>query len=192
MKQLFRPVVKKTIKQSVCRQRPESQWLCTDACLTVQNFLPIELEPIRKHIREISARHHHLCEIGIKFNDTIARAVELILLTKKQPKANFSEIAKLTTGIKKLHETCCEGNTVACALGSIISPTALREDLHIAHSRAVELHVYKVTVREIQNREVWLAFELHQGHDKSCFQRHRVFRNRRFMRISILSQTCQL
>ncbi|KAH0508856.1 Alpha-fetoprotein, partial [Microtus ochrogaster] len=42
---------------------------------------------------------------------------ELILLTKKQPKANFSEIAKLTTDIKNLHEICCEGNTVACALG---------------------------------------------------------------------------
>ncbi|KAK7830889.1 hypothetical protein U0070_018433 [Myodes glareolus] len=42
---------------------------------------------------------------------------ELILLTKKQPKANFSEIAKLTTDIKNLHKICCEGNTVACALG---------------------------------------------------------------------------
>ncbi|XP_037057859.1 albumin-like, partial [Peromyscus leucopus] len=105
--------------------------------------LQTKLEPIRKHIREISARHHHLCEIGIKFNDTIARAGELILLTKKQPRANFSEIAKLNTGIKNLHETCCEGNTVACELGRIISPTALRKDLHIAHSRAVELHVYK-------------------------------------------------
>ncbi|XP_005068147.1 alpha-fetoprotein [Mesocricetus auratus] len=79
--------------------------------------LQAKLEPIRKYIREISARHHHLCEIGIKFNDNIARAVELILLTKKQPKANFSEIAKLTTDIKNLHETCCEGNTMACVLG---------------------------------------------------------------------------
>ncbi|XP_057628877.1 alpha-fetoprotein-like [Chionomys nivalis] len=58
------------------------------------------------------------CEIRIQFDDKIARAVELILLTKKQPKANFSEIAKLTTDIKNLHEICCEGNTVACALGT--------------------------------------------------------------------------
>ncbi|XP_038176121.1 alpha-fetoprotein-like isoform X3 [Arvicola amphibius] len=79
--------------------------------------LQTKLEPIRRYIREISARHRHLCEIRIKFDDKIARAVELILLTKKQPKANFSEIVKLTTDIKNLHEICCEGNTVACALG---------------------------------------------------------------------------
>ncbi|XP_050005778.1 alpha-fetoprotein-like isoform X7 [Alexandromys fortis] len=79
--------------------------------------LQTKLEPIRRYIREISVRHHHLCEIRIKFDDKIVRAVELILLTKKQPKANFSEIAKLTTDIKNLHEICCEGNTVACALG---------------------------------------------------------------------------
>nr|XP_048281199.1 alpha-fetoprotein-like isoform X3 [Myodes glareolus] len=79
--------------------------------------LQTKLEPIRRYIREISARHRHLCEIRIKFDDKIVRAVELILLTKKQPKANFSEIAKLTTDIKNLHKICCEGNTVACALG---------------------------------------------------------------------------
>ncbi|XP_029424368.1 afamin isoform X3 [Nannospalax galili] len=79
--------------------------------------LQIKLEPIRKYIREISVRHHHLCEIGIKFNHKVAKAVELVLLTKKQPKANFSEISKLTTEIKNLHETCCEGNTAACVLG---------------------------------------------------------------------------
>lgn len=76
-----------------------------------------KLEPIRKYIRGISVRHHHLCEIGTKFNEKVASAVELTLLTKKQPKANFSEIAKLTMDVKNLHETCCEGNTLACALG---------------------------------------------------------------------------
>ncbi|XP_051054255.1 alpha-fetoprotein [Phodopus roborovskii] len=80
-------------------------------------ILQTKLEPIRKYIREISSRHRHLCVIRIKFNDQLARAVELILLTKKQPKFDFSEIAKLTTDIKNLHETCCEGNTVACVLG---------------------------------------------------------------------------
>ncbi|XP_010981096.3 alpha-fetoprotein [Camelus dromedarius] len=76
-----------------------------------------KLEPIRKYIREISLRHHHLCEIGIKFNHKVAKAVELVLLTKKQPKANFSEIAKLATDIKNLHQTCCEGNAAACVFG---------------------------------------------------------------------------
>ncbi|ELW70466.1 Alpha-fetoprotein [Tupaia chinensis] len=42
---------------------------------------------------------------------------ELVLLTKKQPKADFSEIAKLTTDTKNLHQICCDGNAVACALG---------------------------------------------------------------------------
>nr|XP_008265980.1 alpha-fetoprotein isoform X1 [Oryctolagus cuniculus] len=79
--------------------------------------LQIKLEPIRKYVKEMSLRHHHLCEIKTKFNHTVANAVELVLLTKKQPKANFSEIAKLTMDVKNLHEICCEGNTVACALG---------------------------------------------------------------------------
>uniref|UniRef100_A0A8C0WH83 Albumin domain-containing protein n=1 Tax=Castor canadensis TaxID=51338 RepID=A0A8C0WH83_CASCN len=79
--------------------------------------LQIKLDPIRKYIKEISLRHHHLCDIGIKFNHNVAKAVELVLLTKKQPKANFSEIAKLTTDIKNLHKICCEGNAVACTLG---------------------------------------------------------------------------
>ncbi|XP_047421752.1 alpha-fetoprotein-like isoform X2 [Sciurus carolinensis] len=95
----------KTAIQSCCQE--EDKMEC----------LQIKLEPIRKYIREISLRHHHLCEIGIKFNHKVAKAVELVLLTKKQPKANFSEIAKLTTDVKNLHKTCCEGNTVACALG---------------------------------------------------------------------------
>uniref|UniRef100_G3U4C2 Albumin domain-containing protein n=1 Tax=Loxodonta africana TaxID=9785 RepID=G3U4C2_LOXAF len=77
----------------------------------------LQLEPIRKYAREISLRHHHLCEIGIKFNSRVAKAVELVLLTKKQPKANFSEIAKLTMDVKSLHETCCEGNTLECMFG---------------------------------------------------------------------------
>ncbi|XP_036192013.1 alpha-fetoprotein-like [Myotis myotis] len=79
--------------------------------------LQIKLQPIRKYIREISLRHHHLCEIETKFNHKVAKAVELVLLTKKQPKANFSEIAKLAADIKNLHQTCCEGNAVACVFG---------------------------------------------------------------------------
>ncbi|KAM5284298.1 alpha-fetoprotein-like isoform 3-T4 [Hipposideros larvatus] len=77
----------------------------------------IKLEPIRKYIREISLRHHHLCEIGIKFNHKVAKSVELVLLTKKQLKANFSEIAQLAVDTKNLHQICCEGNAVACVFG---------------------------------------------------------------------------
>lgn len=40
-------------------------------------------------------------------------------MTKKQPKANFSEIAKLAADIKNLHQTCCEGNAVACVFGRV-------------------------------------------------------------------------
>lgn len=46
---------------------------------------------------------------------------ELVLLTKKQPNVNFSEIAKLAAGIKNLHQTCCEGNAVACVFGRVRS-----------------------------------------------------------------------
>ncbi|KAM5339583.1 LOW QUALITY PROTEIN: alpha-fetoprotein-like [Glossophaga mutica] len=77
----------------------------------------IKLDPIRKYIRDISLRHRHLCAIGIKFNHKVAKAVELVLLTKKQPKANFSEIAKLAIDVQNLHQTCCEGNALACVLG---------------------------------------------------------------------------
>ncbi|XP_029332923.1 alpha-fetoprotein-like isoform X2 [Mus caroli] len=94
-----------TAVQSCCQEENKTECLRT------------KLEPIRKYIRGISARHHHLCEIGTKFNEKVASAVELILLTKKQPQANFPEIAKLTMDVKNLHETCCEGNTLACALG---------------------------------------------------------------------------
>ncbi|XP_006143040.1 alpha-fetoprotein [Tupaia chinensis] len=79
--------------------------------------LQIKLAPIRKYIRGISLRHYHLCEIGNNFSHKVAKAVELVLLTKKQPKADFSEIAKLTTDTKNLHQICCDGNAVACALG---------------------------------------------------------------------------
>ncbi|XP_058402330.1 alpha-fetoprotein-like [Diceros bicornis minor] len=94
-----------TAIQSCCREENKTE------------CFQIKLELIRKYTREISLRHHHLCEIGIKFNHKLAKAVELVLLTKKQPKANFSEIAKLTMVIKNLHQTCCEGNTVACVVG---------------------------------------------------------------------------
>ncbi|XP_052055283.1 alpha-fetoprotein-like [Apodemus sylvaticus] len=94
-----------TAVQSCCQEENKTECLQT------------KLEPIRKYIRGISARHHHLCEIGTKFNEKVSSAVELILLTKKQPKAKFSEIAKLTVDVKNLHEICCEGNTLACALG---------------------------------------------------------------------------
>lgn len=46
---------------------------------------------------------------------------ELVLLTKKQPNINFSEIAKLAADIKNLHQTCCEGNAVACVFGRVRS-----------------------------------------------------------------------
>ncbi|OWK13632.1 AFP [Cervus elaphus hippelaphus] len=85
--------------------------------LTMSVCYETALEPIRKYVREISLRHHHLCEIGIKFNHKVATAMELVLLTKKQPKANFSEITKLATDIKNLHQICCEGNAVVCVLG---------------------------------------------------------------------------
>uniref|UniRef100_A0A8C3YN70 Albumin domain-containing protein n=1 Tax=Catagonus wagneri TaxID=51154 RepID=A0A8C3YN70_9CETA len=54
--------------------------------------LQIKLQPIKKYIREISLRHRHLCEVGIKFNHKVSKAVEFVLLAKKLPKANFSEI----------------------------------------------------------------------------------------------------
>ncbi|XP_041527046.1 LOW QUALITY PROTEIN: alpha-fetoprotein-like [Microtus oregoni] len=100
-----------TVVWSCCQEENKTECLQT------------KLEPIRRYIREISVRRRHLCEIRIKFDDKIARAVELILLTKKQPKANFSEIAKLTTDIKNLHEICCEGKQWSvhwAALPSII------------------------------------------------------------------------
>ncbi|XP_046512717.1 alpha-fetoprotein-like isoform X2 [Equus quagga] len=94
-----------TAIQSCCREENKTQ------------CLQMKLEPIRKYIRKISLRHHHLCEIRTKFNHKVAKAVELVLLTKKQLKANFSEIAKLTVDTNNLHQTCCGGNAVACVLG---------------------------------------------------------------------------
>ncbi|TKC44638.1 hypothetical protein EI555_014080, partial [Monodon monoceros] len=107
------PVKEKYIYET-SRKHP---FLYGPTILTMSACYETALEPIRKYIREISSRHHHLCEIGIKFNHKVAKAVELVLLTKKQPKANFSEIAKLAMDIKNLHQICCEGNTVACVLG---------------------------------------------------------------------------
>ncbi|EPY78247.1 serum albumin [Camelus ferus] len=57
-----------------------------------------------------------ICEMD-KENQVSVKERELVLLTKKQPKANFSEIAKLATVIKNLHQTCCEGNAAACVFG---------------------------------------------------------------------------
>ncbi|KAB1282780.1 Afamin [Camelus dromedarius] len=57
-----------------------------------------------------------ICEMH-KENQVSVKERELVLLTKKQPKANFSEIAKLATDIKNLHQTCCEGNAAACVFG---------------------------------------------------------------------------
>ncbi|KAM7154379.1 alpha-fetoprotein-like isoform 2-T2 [Molossus nigricans] len=94
-----------TAIQSCCREENKTE------------CFQIKLEPIRRYVREISLRHHHVCEIGIKFNHKVAKAVELVLLTKKLPKANFSDIAKLAVDTKNLHQTCCEGNAVACVLG---------------------------------------------------------------------------
>lgn len=51
---------------------------------------------------------------------------ELVLLAKKLPKANFSEIAKLAMDIQSLHQICCEGNSVACVLGRVRSAFFLK------------------------------------------------------------------
>ncbi|XP_032772148.1 alpha-fetoprotein-like [Rattus rattus] len=108
--------------------------IAVQSCCQEENAtecLRTKLEPIRKYIRGISARHRHLCEIGTKFSEEVASAVELILLTKKQPKANFSEIAKLTRDVKNLHATCCEGNTLACVLGrrQLMNYTCSNQDI---------------------------------------------------------------
>uniref|UniRef100_A0A4X1T411 Alpha-fetoprotein-like n=2 Tax=Sus scrofa TaxID=9823 RepID=A0A4X1T411_PIG len=95
----------KTAVQSCCQEENKTE------------CFQIKLQPIKKYVREISLRHHHLYEIGIKFNHKVAKAVELVLLAKKLPKANFSEIAKLAMDIQSLHQICCEGNSVACVLG---------------------------------------------------------------------------
>ncbi|XP_036859165.2 alpha-fetoprotein-like isoform X3 [Manis javanica] len=56
------------------------------------------------------------CEMD-KENQVSMKERVLVLLTKKQPKASFSEIAKLAMDVKNLHQICCEGNTAACVLG---------------------------------------------------------------------------
>ncbi|CAN0479064.1 unnamed protein product [Rangifer tarandus platyrhynchus] len=52
-----------TAVQSCCREENKTECFQT------------KLEPIKKYVREISLRHHHLCEIGIKFNHKVATAM---------------------------------------------------------------------------------------------------------------------
>ncbi|XP_032187933.1 alpha-fetoprotein-like isoform X1 [Mustela erminea] len=94
-----------TAIQSCCQERNKTE------------CFQIKLEPIKKYVKEISLRHHHLCEIGIKFKHQVAKAVELVLLTKKLPEGNFSEIARLAVDAQNLHQACCEGDVVTCVLG---------------------------------------------------------------------------
>ncbi|KAF3825117.1 hypothetical protein GH733_005751 [Mirounga leonina] len=65
-----------------------------------------------------------ICEMD-KVNQVSVKERELVLLTKKQPKADFSEIARLAVDTKNLHQTCCEGDsqlmTYTCSKQSVLS-----------------------------------------------------------------------
>ncbi|XP_029400825.1 alpha-fetoprotein-like isoform X6 [Mus pahari] len=85
-----------TAVQSCCQEENKTECLRT------------KLEPIRKYIRGISARHHHLCEIGTKFNEKVASAVFLYEYSRRHLELAVPVTLRVFETYKRVLEKCCK------------------------------------------------------------------------------------
>uniref|UniRef100_A0A669PX28 Albumin domain-containing protein n=1 Tax=Phasianus colchicus TaxID=9054 RepID=A0A669PX28_PHACC len=67
-----------------------------------------------KPIREDGLRQEHTCGILKKFGERTIRALKLVQISQKFPKADFFTVTKLVSDIANMHKDCCRGDMLEC------------------------------------------------------------------------------
>ncbi|KAM9237794.1 alpha-fetoprotein-like [Dugong dugon] len=87
--------------------------LCCKAENAVECF-QTKAASITKELRESSSLNHHVCAVMRNFGLRKVQAIIFTKMSQKFPKANFTEIQKLTLDSAHIHEECCRGNVLEC------------------------------------------------------------------------------
>ncbi|XP_007953675.1 alpha-fetoprotein-like [Orycteropus afer afer] len=87
--------------------------LCCKAENAVECF-QTKAESITKELRENSLLNQHVCSVMRSFGARTFQAITITKLSQKFPRANFTEIHKLTLDVAHTHEECCRGNVLEC------------------------------------------------------------------------------
>ncbi|XP_042668778.1 alpha-fetoprotein-like [Centrocercus urophasianus] len=67
-----------------------------------------------KPIREDGLRQEHTCGILKKFGERTIKALKLVQISQKFPKADFFTVTKLVSDIANMHKDCCRGDMLEC------------------------------------------------------------------------------
>ncbi|KFQ32778.1 Alpha-fetoprotein, partial [Mesitornis unicolor] len=68
----------------------------------------------RQPIKEDGLRQEHTCGILKKFGERTIKALKLVQISQKFPKADFGTVHKLVTAVAAMHEACCRGDMLDC------------------------------------------------------------------------------
>nr|P84407.1 RecName: Full=Alpha-fetoprotein; AltName: Full=Alpha-1-fetoprotein; AltName: Full=Alpha-fetoglobulin; Flags: Precursor [Gallus gallus] len=67
-----------------------------------------------KPIREDGLRQEHTCGILKKFGERTIKALKLVQISQRFPKADFFTVTKLVSDIANMHKDCCRGDMLEC------------------------------------------------------------------------------
>ncbi|XP_032300254.1 alpha-fetoprotein [Coturnix japonica] len=67
-----------------------------------------------KPIREDGLRQEHTCGILKKFGERTIKALKLVQISQKFPKADFFTVTKLVSDVANMHKDCCRGDMLEC------------------------------------------------------------------------------
>nr|XP_010592447.1 alpha-fetoprotein isoform X2 [Loxodonta africana] len=69
---------------------------------------------ITKQLGESSSLNQHVCALMRSFGLRNVQAIIFTKMSQKFPRANFTEIQKMTLDSAHIHEECCRGNVLEC------------------------------------------------------------------------------
>ncbi|XP_051475609.1 alpha-fetoprotein-like isoform X2 [Apus apus] len=67
-----------------------------------------------KPIKEDGLRQEHTCGILKKFGERTLKALKLVQISQKFPKADFVSVSKLVVDIANMYQACCRGDMLDC------------------------------------------------------------------------------
>ncbi|XP_006898509.1 PREDICTED: alpha-fetoprotein [Elephantulus edwardii] len=70
--------------------------------------------PITKELRENSMLNQHVCAVMRNFEPQTFKDISIAKMSQKFPKANFTEVQKLSEHSVHIHKECCRGNVLEC------------------------------------------------------------------------------
>ncbi|KFP72900.1 Alpha-fetoprotein, partial [Acanthisitta chloris] len=71
----------------------------------------------RQPIREDTLRQEHTCGILKKFGERTLKALKLVQISQRFPRADFASVHKLVLDVAAMHRECCRGDTLGCTRG---------------------------------------------------------------------------